>query len=473
MNGLALCAGAGGLELGLRLAIGSSYRTVGYVERDCYAASVLVARMEDEVLDLAPVADDLTAFDGHPWRGLVDIVSGGFPCQPWSMAGKGLGTEDERWIWPGIVRIIREVGPGYVFLENVPGLVARDGLGHVLGDLAALGFDAEWLCHSAEAEGAPHERERLWILAAHAERIGGRGESEPVSQRSGETDAHADGAPRAVADAASERRGEARRVRPGEPSGRAASSGEAALADASRLGRSEGRPEPAGLEGQGLRRHEPRESGWWSAEPDVGRTLDGLAAWMDGGGSVVTHKLFLAYVTSSQARSGEDVRALRSVLEQEALRRPAGRPERVSPEGVLLAYVRQLEARASNEARVQLARSETSQVCVRGVQPGDQLDSAPPRPACIEQRPVQHPDALQALSRLLARHAETAWAAYSRTHAPSLLTPWGPGWEDGFSRVSSAVPHWADRLRLTGNGVVPAVAARAFRELWRRIHGGR
>ncbi len=164
MNGMALCAGAGGLELGLRLALGDDYRCVLYVEREAYAAAVLVARMEDKTLDRAPVWDDLTTIDSRPWRGVVDIVSAGFPCQPWSVAGKRQGTDDDRWLWPDIARVIHEVRPGYVFLENVPQLV-RGGLEHVLGDLATMGFDAEWDVLSAGNVGAPQGRQRLFILA--------------------------------------------------------------------------------------------------------------------------------------------------------------------------------------------------------------------------------------------------------------------------------------------------------------------
>ena len=161
---MALCAGAGGLELGLRIALGDDYRCVVYVEREAYAAATLVARMADQALDTAPVWDDLSTFDGIPWRGVVDIVSAGFSCQPWSAAGKQLGIEDERWIWPDIARIVCEVGPEWVFLENVGGLV-RGGLEHVLRDLALSGFDAEWDRLSAAEVGAPHLRERLFILA--------------------------------------------------------------------------------------------------------------------------------------------------------------------------------------------------------------------------------------------------------------------------------------------------------------------
>lgn len=136
-----------------------------YVERDSFAAALLVARMADKALGEAPVWDDLATFDGRPWRGRVHIVSAGFPCQPWSHAGARLGTEDERWVWPEIARVVGETRPCYVFLENVGGLVSGGGLGPVLGSLAALGYDAVWGCFSAAEVGAPQVRERVFILA--------------------------------------------------------------------------------------------------------------------------------------------------------------------------------------------------------------------------------------------------------------------------------------------------------------------
>jgi len=164
LSGLALCAGIGGLELGLKLALGDAYQCRLYVEREAFAAAVLVARMEDATLDRAPIWDSIESFDGTAWRGLVDIVSAGFPCQPFSLAGKRRGLADERWIWPDIAEIIREVGPSYVFVENVPDL-ARHGLAAVLADLSEMGFDTEWDLFSAEEAGAPHRRERLFLLA--------------------------------------------------------------------------------------------------------------------------------------------------------------------------------------------------------------------------------------------------------------------------------------------------------------------
>ena len=182
MNGLAICAGIGGLELGLSLALGPRYTGVCYVEREAYPASLLVQRMEDGILDHAPIWDDLTTFDGRRWRGQVDIISAGIPCQPFSAAGKRKGLEDERWIWDDVARIIREVGPRHVFLENVPGIVRR-GLPSILGTLASLGYNAEWDLYRASDVGAPHKRER-WFLLAYAS--GGKSwESETRNRREG------------------------------------------------------------------------------------------------------------------------------------------------------------------------------------------------------------------------------------------------------------------------------------------------
>lgn len=204
VHGLAICSGGGGLELGVRLALGPSYRAVAHVERDPFAASVLVARMADQVLDPAPVWDDLCTFDGRPWRGRVDLVTAGFPCQPWSAAGRRQGTADDRWLWPDVARIVGDVGPRLVLLENVPGLLAG-GLGPVLGDLADLGFDAEWGVFSAADVGAPHLRKRVFVLAWLADRhdSGQQGVGwEPADDRHARHDAHGPGGAH-VADAGS------------------------------------------------------------------------------------------------------------------------------------------------------------------------------------------------------------------------------------------------------------------------------
>ena len=163
MNVLSLCSGIGGLEVGIKRAVPSA-RSVGYVEREVAAASILAVRMEDGGLDPAPVHADLAAFDARPYRGRVDCVAAGVPCQPVSFAGEGRGACDERWMWPHVERILREAGPALVFVENVPGIVNR-GLDSILGSLAQLGYDAEWGVFSAADVGAPQLRKRFFLLA--------------------------------------------------------------------------------------------------------------------------------------------------------------------------------------------------------------------------------------------------------------------------------------------------------------------
>jgi DNA (cytosine-5)-methyltransferase 1 len=162
MNELALFAGAGGGILGGHLL---GWRTVCAVEWEPYAASVLAARQNDGILPTFPIWDDVQTFDGRPWRGIVDVVSGGFPCQDISAAGKGAGISGERsGMWREMARIICEVRPKYAFIENSPMLTTR-GLDVVLSDLAGMGFDARWGVLGAANVGANHQRDRAWIAA--------------------------------------------------------------------------------------------------------------------------------------------------------------------------------------------------------------------------------------------------------------------------------------------------------------------
>jgi DNA (cytosine-5)-methyltransferase 1 len=162
VNELALFAGAGGGILGGKLL---GWRTVCAVEWESYPASVLVARQNDGLLPPFPIWDDVQTFDGKPWRGIVDVVSGGFPCQDISSAGRGAGIDGERsGMWREMARIIHEVQPRFAFVENSPMLTSR-GLGVVLGDLAAMGFDARWGVLGAADVGANHQRDRIWIIA--------------------------------------------------------------------------------------------------------------------------------------------------------------------------------------------------------------------------------------------------------------------------------------------------------------------
>ena len=157
-----LFAGAGG---GMLSDLLLGHQPVCAVEIEPYCQQVLSARQKDGILPWFPIFADVTEFDGKPWRGKIDVVSGGFPCQDISAAGKGAGIEGGRsGLWSEMARIIGEVRPRFAFVENSPMLVVR-GLDRVLGDLAEMGYDAEYGIVGAHHTGAPHKRNRMWILA--------------------------------------------------------------------------------------------------------------------------------------------------------------------------------------------------------------------------------------------------------------------------------------------------------------------
>ena len=249
LNELALFAGAGGGILGGKL-IG--WRTVCAVEWEPYPASVLCARQNDGLLPPFPIWDDVQTFDGNPWRGIVDVVSGGFPCTDISAAGKGAGIDGKAsGMWKEMARIIHEVQPRYAFVENSPMLTSR-GLGRVLGDLASMGFDAKWGVLGAADVGANHQRDRIWIVARQRERI-------PYPEHHGT------------------RRGKQQQESPTRPHENATdpkSAGQPPCQD--ETPKRIGRPLEKQFRGSGI-----GSSQWWQSEPNVGRVADGVAARVD------------------------------------------------------------------------------------------------------------------------------------------------------------------------------------------------
>jgi len=162
-NIISFCTGYSGLELGIKRA-GVDVRTICYLEIEVYVQAVLVKAIQEGRLCPAPIWTNVKSFDARPFRGVVDGITGGFPCQPFSSAGKRKGQEDPRHLWPSIANSIRLCRPGWVFLENVPGLVTL-GLRDVLQDLGQMGYRTTWNIFSAEEVGAPHQRKRVFILA--------------------------------------------------------------------------------------------------------------------------------------------------------------------------------------------------------------------------------------------------------------------------------------------------------------------
>jgi DNA (cytosine-5)-methyltransferase 1 len=307
MNVLSLFSGIGGFSLGLGRA---GMRTVAFCEIEPYCRAVLRQHWPD-----VPIFDDVQAIDVHEgWlvansdarhksteeqlqagrtairTSIVDVICGGFPCQDISIAGKGEGIAGSRsGLWKEFARIIGEVRPRYVVVENVSALLGR-GLGDVLGDLAALGYDAEWHCIPASAVGAPHRRDRVWIVAYPGRidrdgRSGECGEPETAGIRDWSTrpGQHAID----VADASSAERGSLnsalRRYSRNDrlPQGQESPSG---LEPGSQDVAYTNRPD---VEGQWLasRIQAERDSlsgaGWWLVEPHVGRVAHGVPARVD------------------------------------------------------------------------------------------------------------------------------------------------------------------------------------------------
>lgn len=238
---LSLFSGAGGGLLGTKLL---GWEHVGYVEYDEYCQKIIRQRIDDGILDDAPIFGDIRTFNAEgyavSYQGLVDVITAGFPCQPFSIAGKRAGGNDERNMWPATIDVIRRVRPRYCLLENVPGLLSSGYMGRVFGDLAESGFDAKWRVLSAAECGAPHKRDRLWVVATNTHSGRAYAKQELTQECESTVNSSGDGAKESMANA----------------------------------GRGNG---------QGARRcvGSETQSTWWGIEPDVDRVANGVAARVD------------------------------------------------------------------------------------------------------------------------------------------------------------------------------------------------
>lgn len=238
LHELHLFAGGGGGILG---GILLGHEPVCAVEIKPYCRQTLLQRQRDGLLPHFPIWDDVRTFDGTPWRGIADVVCGGFPCQDISAANpNGDGLEGERsGLWREMARIVCEVRPTYIFVENSPMLTVR-GLGSLLGDVAGMGYDAAWCVLGGQDVGATQQRERIWILACNdVQRLAvmGQHHATPQTRRNGSN--HRSGSTSDVGRLAASRKN-------------------GCVGTATATGR-----------------------GWWADESGLGRVADGVADWMD------------------------------------------------------------------------------------------------------------------------------------------------------------------------------------------------
>lgn len=275
LNGISLFTGYAGIDLALKEYV----RPITYCEIEKYAQGILLSRMEDESIPFAPLWNDVTTLDGKQFKGLVDIIYGGFPCQDISVAGKGVGLEGKRsGLFFEIIRIAREANPTFLFLENVPAIRTR-GAFEVQRELASIGYDTRWTTLSASEVGANHKRERWFCLATNSKIKNDRFTISKKNNRQIQQPGN-DSIKTNVANSMCERlegQWESERVQKKLSSTDSICDIERETTNSDSSGLSSKRPgvETTGLAGNNL------QADWWTIEPDVGRVANGVAFELD------------------------------------------------------------------------------------------------------------------------------------------------------------------------------------------------
>lgn len=485
-----LFCGIGGIDLGFERA---GIETLWQVEHDDYCTRVLEKHWP-RVQRFRDVRECGTPNSGHSANlARVDIISGGFPCQPVSLAGKRRGQDDPRWLWPEFARIVRELRPRYVVVENVPGLLHL-GMGDVLGDLAACGYDAEWDCLPAAAFGAPHLRYRVFIVAyARCERdqrhrelrelAGTAGEGKSVApQRQRLWDAAGrGGSPLADADDAEleGRPGGSLEERPRQQPVRA---GGASVADAPRIFFN--RPGDAG---PGWRA-ELTDGGWWESLADFCGVVDGICQGLDEIDESMKTHYTMGYGKIEKIRPVQKVQELRHNNGEAVFRQSPRGSLGLSAPSVLRSAV--YGAVSTDRLSIQPLLETLSQKALRELweqaiarsssfgrkaneqfagEPADAVCEVPHALALAKRETATSlvlrlceacsylgavpnpPDTIEAIWKSLSEK-EKEWAV-----SAALLGPFHAEWPD-VPRIVKSAPARVHRLRALGNAVVPQVA---------------
>ena len=485
MRTMHLFAGAGG---GLLADLILGHQPVVAVEWEPYACQVLRERAADGWFPGLRVWEgDVRLFDPSEYAGSVDCIHAGFPCQDISLAGKQAGVEDgtRSGLYREVLRIAGIVRPRFLFLENVSAILSN-GLGTVLADLAALGYDTRWTCLRASDVGANHQRDRWWALATMADPDKPTGETRRGYGLGEGKQAEApacDGGD--VADSISKR-----------PATRAPDGTRRTLHDQQRIsspnecGRKELEPWPAGCgeelaDAHSQRCEEPdpaaiadqsrqhsgrasagRTSGWWEAEPDVGGMVNEFSAWFHE--NIMNNPINHCKMTTSlmecchETKTGrtEVLRILRNGDVTKEIRQSSGRLLSVYETALLLAELCK-HKNDTDKARVFMESAETLKTELRGMWLRKEIAGASHRPGQDQQRTRQHPDAMQTLPRLLAHAGEALGECCGGEDATA--TWWQV--EPNTPRVADGVPARVHRLKALGNAQVPLQAAVAWRLL--------
>lgn len=435
---LSLFSGIGGLDLAAEWA---GFQTVGQCEFADYPTKVLEKHWPDvpRWRDIRTLTKE--SFYERTGRRTVDVISGGFPCQPFSVAGKQRGKEDERYLWPEMLRAIRELRPHCVVGENVPGII-RIAAGQVVKDLEQAGYHVVVLNFEAAAVGAWHRRARVFFVGC-AENVENAGRGRRDSQknvceqsrgaefvRTGKTLANAEG-----------KRGQ------GCPAIRSAVQAEGIgemQSDAGCGNEATHNTVCGGCDGDDRRREsqELADGRCWAAEPGVGGISDGLSAWLDRIGGLIDD--------AAEARAKEILRNVRETFNEKTVQRYVGRFRGVLPEEVLLAYLCEYSER-TDRGGTAMESGAVAKIILRDLWCTiETARTSHQRKYCGEYA-RKYSDALLRLSH----------------GAPSLVPQtWENGsWEDGVERTCRDIPHRVDRLKCLGNAVVPQQAYPIFQAI--------
>lgn len=400
--------GIGGLDLGLEWA---GMKCKWQIENEKYCLKVLEKHWPN-----VPRYGDIYETNKKTLE-RVDGICAGFPCQPFSHAGNRKGTADERWLWPPLYETICEVGPRWVLVENVPGLITIDSgrvFSGILRDLAEAGYDAEWFMLRASDFGAPHKRERLFIVA-HTEST--------ERQSAIYTRARGYGLANSSKDVANAIKFDDDNWRSG-----------------------------AGQIFRGFsKKTEIPRSQYWTTEPDVCGMANGFSTWLDNNGGIIinTHKSLLTYGNEKKDRTREILRVLWGEAIQKKNEWKAGRLLSFSEKEILLTYLCKLKEASETLDNLSFKGTEMEKEIMRELWNFDESSCPPYRPEHKEQLSIKYPNLMSALSQLLTLHSREAWESWENKNACTLPIKFG--------RVAEGIPSRVDRLKGLGNAVVPQI----------------
>jgi len=423
---LSFCTGYGGIELGLERVFGA-IATIAHVEIEAYAVGNLVAKMEAGELVPAPVWTDIKTFPAHLFRGHVDGITAGYPCQPFAFSGKRGGEDDPRHLWPFIRDHVRVIQPFWCFFENVEGHITL-GLSRVISDLEELGYLATWGLFSAAEVGAPHQRKRVFILAYN--RGAGRGEIQSEQRRTECGMSVCDGEAWGTVELGhTESHDERRACEPAEHGQRITSgrSGVSTVANSESSGKLRRPAEVSSENGEARERHEDTES--------------------DNSGAMADTMHSSGAFESRRRREEIAVTGVGEILPDPVCSEPQG------------------------TGRTRGRRHEFTDFCLWPAGAGqEQYEWEEPRTIMADTvHAVRLGESRRQCSCGHERGQGASGNACECISARGNAEPELGGADHGASGRVDAVANRVDRLRLCGNGVVPQTAEKAFRTLRARF----